>query len=93
MPYGGPAPHAALPPQDLERAAVEYAEAAFIMCDKYAPDAAHEDRRHSLMLLSVGQYLAVRGDAGSGVCVLSECLVALNQRSKLWWRACTAPSG
>ena len=39
---------------------MQHAEAVFIVCDKYAPDAALQDRRHSLALLAVGQYLAVR---------------------------------
>lgn len=46
---------------------MEHAEAVFILCDKYAPDAAHEDRRHSLALLSVGQYLAVQCGSRAGM--------------------------
>jgi hypothetical protein len=45
---------------------VEYAEAVFIVCDKYARDAAYEDRRHTLALLAVGQYLAVGLGRGAG---------------------------
>jgi hypothetical protein len=45
---------------------VEYAEAVFIAADKYAADARTEDRAHSLALLAVGQYLAVRRLWGGG---------------------------
>lgn len=44
---------------------MEYAEAVFIVADKYAAAPAQEDRRHILTLLSVGQYLAV----GAGSCL------------------------
>jgi hypothetical protein len=58
-------PHPTPPqPQDLERTQVEYAEAVFIVADKHAHERAAEDRRHTLALLSVGQYLAVRRHRG-----------------------------
>ena len=61
-----PPKHPTHTPQDLERTQVEYAEAVFIAADKYAADARTEDRAHSLALLAVGQYLAVRRLWGGG---------------------------
>lgn len=43
--------------QDLERAQVDVAVAAYVMCDKRAADPAHEDLTNTMMVLNIGQYI------------------------------------